>query len=87
MKTDVYEEEAALNPKTMQAVTIEKYGGNEVLKVDKIPAPEAGPGEVRIKVEAAGVGVWDQKLREGRIEGYVSAEVSRGAWGGRRRFH
>jgi NADPH:quinone reductase len=53
--------------KTMQAVTIGKYGGNEVLKVDKVPVPEAGPGEVRIKVEAAGVGVWDQKFREGAM--------------------
>jgi len=54
--------------KTMRAVTIEKYGSNEVLKVNEIPAPEAGPGEVRIKVEAAGVGVWDQKLREGSMK-------------------
>jgi NADPH2:quinone reductase len=54
--------------KTMQAVTIDKYGGKEVLKVNKIPAPEPGPGEVLIKVQAAGVGVWDEKIREGRMK-------------------
>jgi NADPH:quinone reductase len=54
--------------KTMQAVTIDKYGGKEVLKVNKVPAPEAGPGEVLIKVQAAGVGVWDEKLREGAMK-------------------
>jgi NADPH:quinone reductase len=56
------------NPKTMRAVTIDKYGGKEVLKVNKIPAPEPGPGEVLIKVQAAGVGVWDEKIREGRMK-------------------
>jgi NADPH:quinone reductase len=56
------------NPKTMRAVTIDKYGGKEVLKVNNIPAPEPGPGEVLIKVEAAGVGVWDEKIREGRMK-------------------
>src|SRR5580700_5051522 len=55
-------------PKTMQAVTIDKYGGKEVLKVNKVPAPEPGPGEVLIKVEAAGVGVWDEKMREGQMK-------------------
>src|SRR5579863_9485651 len=54
--------------KTMQAVTIDKYGGKEVLKINKIPAPEPGPGEVLIKVQAAGVGVWDEKLREGAMK-------------------
>jgi NADPH:quinone reductase len=55
-------------PKTMRAVTIDKYGGKEVLKVNKIPAPEPGHGEVLIKVQAAGVGVWDEKLREGSMK-------------------
>ena len=55
-------------PKTMQAVTIDKYGGKGVLKVNKIPAPEPGPGEVLIKVQAAGVGVWDEKIREGGMK-------------------
>jgi NADPH:quinone reductase-like Zn-dependent oxidoreductase len=54
--------------KTMQAVTIDKYGGKEVLKINKIPAPEPGPGEVLIKVQAAGVGVWDELIREGRMK-------------------
>lgn len=55
-------------PKTMQAVTIDKYGGKEVLHLTKIPVPEVGPGEVLIKVQAAGVGVWDEKLREGLMK-------------------
>jgi NADPH2:quinone reductase len=63
------EKEKNMNkPKTMRAVTIDKYGGKEVLKVSKIPAPEPGPGEVLIKVQAAGVGVWDDRIREGRMK-------------------
>jgi NADPH2:quinone reductase len=56
---------------TMEAVTIDKYGGKEVLKVSKVPLPEVGSGEVLIKIEAAGVGVWDVKLREGFMKDFV----------------
>ena len=55
-------------PKTMQAVTIDEYGGKEVLHVSKIPVPEIGPGEVLIKVQAAGIGVWDSAIREGVLK-------------------
>src|ERR1700739_331818 len=58
-------EKTMSTPKTMQAVTFDKYGGKEVLHVSKIPVPEVGPGEVLIKVQAAGIGVWDSALREG----------------------
>ena len=52
-------------PKTMQAVAIDSYGGKELLKLRELPIPEMSPNEVLIKVEAAGVGVWDAILRQG----------------------
>jgi len=51
--------------RTMQAAAIDKFGGPETLKARELPTPEAGPGEVLIRVEAAGVGVWDPFEVEG----------------------
>ena len=42
-------------PETMRAVVALKGGGPEVLVVEKRPVPKPGPGEVLIRVAAAGV--------------------------------
>ena len=57
----------------MQAVAIDQYGGAELLKVRELPVPETGPDEVLIKVEAAGVGVWDAKIRAGFMDAVAPA--------------
>ena len=46
-------------PKTMMACVIDKFGGPGVLRPARIPVPELGPGEILIKVQAAGIGSWD----------------------------
>jgi NADPH:quinone reductase-like Zn-dependent oxidoreductase len=56
----------------MKAVRIHEFGGPEALRVDNLPAPEAGPGEVLIRVLAASVNPVDYKMRNG---GYVPAEA------------
>jgi NADPH:quinone reductase-like Zn-dependent oxidoreductase len=50
---------------TMKAVRIHEYGGPEVLRYEDAPRPEAGPGEVLIRVHAAGVNPVDWKVRAG----------------------
>ena len=57
----------------MKAVAIESYGGKEMLKLRELPIPEMSPAEVLIKVEAAGVGVWDAIVRQGFMEEMVPA--------------
>jgi NADPH:quinone reductase-like Zn-dependent oxidoreductase len=52
----------------MKAVRIHEFGGPEVLRVESQPRPEAGPGEVLVRVEAASVNPVDYKMRNG---GYV----------------
>ncbi len=52
-------------PKTMNAITIDKFGGEETMKYQSRPVPEAGKGEILLKVATAGVGVWDPMEREG----------------------
>ena len=37
----------------MRAAIFSDYGGPEVIEIKDIPIPEPGPGEVRIKVQAA----------------------------------
>ncbi len=48
-------------------IRIDRFGGPEVLKlVEEAVLPEPGPGEVRIKVLAAGTGFTDAFIRMGR---------------------
>lgn len=49
----------------MRAVIVEEPGGPERLAVAEIPAPEAGPGEVVLRVAAAGVNRADLLQRQG----------------------
>ena len=49
----------------MQVITVSEFGGPEVLKVTEAPLPQPGPGEVLVRVLAAGVGPWDAALRRG----------------------
>src|SRR5690242_2720759 len=48
----------------MQAVAIDRFGGLEALTLQTLPVPEVGPDEILIRVESAGVGVWDLFERE-----------------------
>jgi NADPH:quinone reductase-like Zn-dependent oxidoreductase len=52
----------------MEAIVFEQFGGPEVLRSREIDAPHAGPGQVRIKVLAAGVNPMDYKIRRGWFE-------------------
>ncbi|MEX2262752.1 MAG: NADP-dependent oxidoreductase [Bryobacteraceae bacterium] len=51
--------------KTMRAAAMDRFGGLETITLQTLPVPEAGPDEVLIRVESAGVAVWDPFEREG----------------------
>ncbi len=66
----------------MKAVRFSQFGGPEVLEIVDLPEPHPGPGEVRIAVRAAGVGLSDWKKRKGLMDpelpqtvGYEAAGV------------
>mmetsp|Transcript_17267 Transcript_17267/g.52523 ORF Transcript_17267/g.52523 Transcript_17267/m.52523 type:complete len:342 (-) Transcript_17267:206-1231(-) len=61
--------ELAEKPTTTERVVLEKYGGPEELKVETVPMPRPGPGEVRIKVLAASVQYTDTLIRRGLYPG------------------
>ena len=49
----------------MRAVVVTRTGGPDVLRVQDRPEPEAGPGQVRIAVRAAGLNFADVMARVG----------------------
>ena len=49
----------------MKAIRIHEFGGPEVLKYEDVHEPQPGPGEIRIKIIAAGVNPIDWKIRRG----------------------
>ncbi|MFJ1869198.1 NADP-dependent oxidoreductase [Streptomyces sp. NPDC088097] len=51
--------------RTMKAVRLHEHGGPEVLLFEEVPVPEPGPGEVLVRVHAAGVNPPDWYLRGG----------------------
>jgi len=56
-------------PDTMLAAAIDHGGGPEVLTIHRLPVPMPAPGEVLVEVHAAGVGVWEQGVRQSPGEG------------------
>jgi NADPH:quinone reductase-like Zn-dependent oxidoreductase len=55
----------------MQAIMVNEPGVPEVLTVAEVPVPKPGPGEVLVRVMAAGVGPWDVHLASGGWGGDV----------------
>ncbi|MFF5294268.1 NADP-dependent oxidoreductase [Paractinoplanes globisporus] len=51
----------------MRAVVFDRYGPPEVLRVAELSDPEPGPGQVRIRVRAAGVQPFDVGVRRGEM--------------------
>ena len=54
----------------MQAILVRQHGAPEVLQVETLPDPVAGPGEIRVRVAAIGVNPYDTYMRAG---GYANA--------------
>ena len=49
----------------MQVIEVHEFGGPEVLQVGEADLPQPHPGEVLVRVLAAGVGPWDVSFRRG----------------------
>src|SRR5437764_11106403 len=51
---------------TMAAGRVHRFGPPEVITLEDIERPTPGPGQVLVRVAAAGVGPWDAWIRAGR---------------------
>lgn len=49
----------------MKAIRVRRFGGPEVLELEEVEAPRAGPGQVVVRVMAAGVNPADTYMRAG----------------------
>jgi NADPH:quinone reductase-like Zn-dependent oxidoreductase len=51
---------------TMMAWRVHEFGPPEAMQFEEVPRPIPGPGEVLVKIHAAGVGPWDGWIRGGK---------------------
>ena len=49
----------------MQAILAREFGGPDVLKLEELPDPTAGTGQVRVRIHAVGVNPYDTYMRAG----------------------
>ena len=70
--------------KAMKAIRIEEYGGPETLRLRNLELPDPGPGEVHVKLCAAGLNFVDVYLRRGELRAvgpnFVDVSLSRGEY-------
>jgi NADPH:quinone reductase-like Zn-dependent oxidoreductase len=55
-------------PSRIKAVVMSRFGGPEVLKVERIPRPTPGRGQLLIEVDVASVNPVDHKIRTGKYK-------------------
>lgn len=49
----------------MKAIRVHEFGGPEVLKLEEVPTPKPGAGQVLVRIHAAGVNPYDTYMRNG----------------------
>ena len=49
----------------MRAVVVRQFGGPEVMRVEEVPAPAPGAGQVLVRIRAAGINPVDTYVRTG----------------------
>ncbi len=55
-------------PREMKAAAIDRFGGPEVLHTETLPVPQPRGNQVLIRLDCAGIGVWDPYVRSGEVE-------------------
>jgi NADPH:quinone reductase-like Zn-dependent oxidoreductase len=61
-----------------RAVRYDRYGGVDVLNVVDVDPPEAGPGQLLVRVRAAGINPGEAKIRDGLLDSLYPATFPSG---------
>ncbi len=59
----------------MRAIQFASYGPPELLRAVELPDLEPGPGELRVRLQAAGVAPFDAKLRAGLLQAHFTPRL------------
>ncbi|MFD0417738.1 NADP-dependent oxidoreductase [Streptomyces sp. NPDC127108] len=62
----------------MKRVSFAEFGGPDVLHLTDAEVPDAGPGQIRVAVRAAGVNPVDWRIREGQFQQVRPVELPAG---------
>ena len=65
----------------MKAIRVHEFGGPEVLKLEEVPDPQPGPGQVVVRVHAAGVNPVEAYIRTGTYAAKPNLPYTPGADG------
>jgi NADPH2:quinone reductase len=65
----------------MRAIRVQAWGGPEVLKLEELPDPVAGPGQIRVRLKAIGVNPVDVSIRNGLYAKVVTPPYTPGSDG------
>jgi NADPH:quinone reductase len=49
----------------VKTIRVHEYGGPDVMRLEDLPSPKPGAGQVQIEVKAAGVNLFDTQMRSG----------------------
>jgi NADPH2:quinone reductase len=65
----------------MKSIRVHEFGGPQVLKLEELPEPKAGPGQVVVRVKAVGVNPVDVTIRNGAYSKVVTPPYTPGSDG------
>src|SRR5512138_1598809 len=55
-------------PQQMKAAAFDRFGGPDVLHTETLPVPTPKPKQVLVRLDSAGIGVWDPEVRSGMLK-------------------
>jgi len=50
----------------MKAIRVHEFGGPEVLRLEEVPTPQPGPGQVLVRIRGVGVNPVETYIRAGK---------------------
>ena len=62
----------------MKAIRVKEFGGPEVLRLEEVPTPRPGPGQVLMRMHAIGINPVETYIRAGTVRAIASVALHPG---------